>query len=125
MDPTAVATLNRNRKRFFPRLSQVQPLDITRLDPSEILREIAAGPGDIDLLAGGPPCVAFSKSGFHLEYKRAGLDPRASLLDDYVRFLDALRPGAFVMENVFGLAYKNQSAAFFNRLAVGIRALGY
>jgi len=125
MDPTAIATLNRNRKRFFPRLGQVHPLDITRLDPSEILREIAVGPGDIDLLAGGPPCVAFSKSGFHLEYKRAGLDPRASLLDDYVRFLAGLMPKVFVMENVFGLAYRNQSRPFFNRLRAGIEELGY
>jgi DNA (cytosine-5)-methyltransferase 1 len=82
-------------------------------------------PGEIDLLIGGPPCVAFSKSGFHLEYKREGRDPRASLLDDDLRFLTVLRPKAYLMENVFGLAYRNQSAPFFHRLCDGIRAAGY
>jgi DNA (cytosine-5)-methyltransferase 1 len=124
-DPLAVETLNRNRDRFFPDLPETQPLDITALDPKQLMKEIGLRSEDVGLLVGGPPCVAFSKSGFHLEYKRAGRDPKASLLDDYLRFLDALRPAAFLMENVFGLAYKNQSAAFFNRLAAGIRKLGY
>ncbi len=124
-DPMAVATMNRNRARFFPRLAEVRPLDITKLDPENLMREIGVGPGEIDLLVGGPPCVAFSKSGFHLEYKRAGLDPRANLLEDYVRFLGALRPKAYLMENVFGLAYRNQSRAFFERLQAGIVGHGY
>jgi DNA (cytosine-5)-methyltransferase 1 len=124
-DPVAVETLNRNRRRFFPSLPETRPLDITTLDPQGLMKEVGARKGDIDLLVGGPPCVAFSKSGFHLEYKRAGRDPKANLLDDYLRFLEALRPAAFLMENVFGLAYKNQSAAFFERLVAGIRRLGY
>ncbi len=124
-DPTAVATMNRNRARFFPHLAEVHPLDITKLDPGHLMRDIGVGPGEIDLLVGGPPCVAFSKSGFHLEYKRAGLDPRANLLEDYVRFLGALRPKAYLMENVFGLAYRNQARAFFERLQAGITGHGY
>lgn len=124
-DPVAVETLNLNRGHFFPGLPETQPLDITTLEPERLMSEVGLPRGQVDLVVGGPPCVAFSKSGFHLEYKRQGRDPRASRLDDYLRFLDALRPAAFLMENVFGLAYKNQSAAFFNRLAVGIRTLGY
>lgn len=123
--PTAVATLNRNRVRYFPKLAEVAPLDVTMLDPQKVMAELDAEPGDIDLLIGGPPCVAFSKSGFHLEYKREGKDPRASLLDDYLRFLEALRPKAYLMENVFGLAYRNQSAPFFQRLCHGIQEAGY
>ena len=124
-DPQAVATLNQNRDRFFSELPETLPLDITQTDPKAVMREIGLKKGELDLLVGGPPCVAFSKSGFHLEYKRAGQDPKANLLDDYLRFLDALRPAAFLMENVFGLAYKNQSAFFFKRLVSGIRRLGY
>lgn len=124
-DPVAVGTLNLNKARFFRDLPETQPLDITSVDARKLMKEIGLVRGDVDLLVGGPPCVAFSKSGFHLEYKRAGRDPRANLLDDYLRFLEALRPTAFLMENVFGLAYKNQSAAFFNRLGAGIRRLGY
>ena len=123
--PTAVATLNRNRARYFPDLGEVARLDVTTLDPDKVMAELGVAPGEIDLLIGGPPCVAFSKSGFHLEYKREGKDPRASLLDDYLRFLEAIRPKAYLMENVFGLAYRNQSAPFFKRLCDGIKAAGY
>ncbi len=124
-DPTAVETLNRNRPGWFQGLPETRPLDITTLDPSTVMEEVGIGPGEIDLLVGGPPCVAFSKSGFHLEYKREGRDPRAGLLGDYLRFLDAVQPRAFLLENVFGLAYRNQSAAFFDSLLAGIRSLGY
>jgi DNA (cytosine-5)-methyltransferase 1 len=122
---TAIATLNHNRLAWFPSLPIARPLDITKLDPRDVMDELGLIPGEVDLLVGGPPCVAFSKSGFHLEYKREGKDPRASLLDDYLRFLDTLRPAAFIMENVFGLAYRNQSTAFFQRLRMGIANLGY
>ena len=124
-DPVAVSTLNRNRKRFFRSLPAAVPLDITKLDPRAVMHEIGVRPGDIDLMVGGPPCVAFSKSGFHLEYKRAGRDPRAGLLGEYLRFLEAVKPKAFLMENVFGLAYRNQAAPFFRALLEGIRQLGY
>jgi DNA (cytosine-5)-methyltransferase 1 len=124
-DPKAVETLNLNRKTFFRALPNVEPLDITKLDPKRIMRKVGLGKGETDLLVGGPPCVAFSKSGFHLEYKREGRDPRAQLLDDYLRFLDALRPAAFLMENVFGLAYQNQSAPVFGRFLKAIHGLGY
>ncbi len=124
-DVTATETLNRNREVWFPTLPETEPLDITTLNPNDVMSGLGVGPGEIDLLVGGPPCVAFSKSGFYLEYKREGRDPRASFLGDYLRFLDALRPAAFIMENVFGLAYRNQSAPFFERLRSGVMRLGY
>ena len=124
-DPIAVQTLNLNRERYFSSLPAVDPLDITQLDPRVFMKEIGIVREEIDLLVGGPPCVAFSKSGFHLDYKREGRDPRAGLLGDYLRFLEALRPEAYLLENVFGLAYRNQSAPFFNALIDGIRSLGY
>ena len=110
-DPDAVETLNANRTRFFPGLPKVEPRDLTELDPKKVMREVGVGRREVNLLVGGPPCVAFSKSGFHLEYKRKGVDPRASLLDDYLRFVEALQPTAFLMENVVALAYRNQSIA--------------
>jgi len=124
-DPIAVQTLNLNRERYFSSLPAVDPLDITQLDPRVFMKEIGIVREEIDQLVGGPPCVAFSKSGFHLDYKREGRDPRAGLLGDYLRFLEALRPEAYLLENVFGLAYRNQSAPFFNALIDGIRSLGY
>lgn len=81
---------------------------------------------DPDLLIGGPPCTPFSKSGMWLEWKREGLDPDASLLDEYVRVLREARPKAFVLENVRALTFANrQSRPSFERLLAGIKKAGY
>lgn len=48
------------------------------------------------VLYGGPPCQSFSTIG-----KRAGLDdPRGSLIFDFVKIVDKVRPDVFVFENV-------------------------
>ena len=60
--------------------------DILSVPSDEILAAAGLRAGERpDLLVGGPPCTPFSKSGFWLEYKRAGLDPEASLLQAYTR----------------------------------------
>lgn len=51
--------------------------------------------GDIDLVVGGPPCVAFSRSG-----KNIAGDPRSYLWEDFLRIVNLVRPKIFVMENV-------------------------
>ena len=79
-----------------------------------------------DLLVGGPPCTPFSKSGFWLEWKRAGLDPDASLLQAYTRVLAEAKPRAFILENVYTLTYNNKaSAPAFARLLREIDEAGY
>jgi DNA (cytosine-5)-methyltransferase 1 len=79
-----------------------------------------------ELLVGGPPCTPFSKSGFWLEWKRAGLDPDASLLQAYTRVLAEARPRAFILENVYALTYRNKaSQAPFQRLLAEIDDAGY
>ncbi|MEN6587788.1 MAG: DNA cytosine methyltransferase, partial [Sulfuricella sp.] len=53
----------------------------------------------IDLLAGGPPCQAFSVFG-----QRRGLhDGRGRMIFEFFRLVDEVRPKAFLMENVRGL----------------------
>lgn len=116
----ACATL----RPIFPR-STVLEGDIRSLPTEQILEAGGLRPGEAALLVGGPPCTPFSKSGNWLEYKRAGRDPQASLLDHYLRVLDEARPGAFLLENVVGLAYRNHNAAWFEKLLTTCRALGY
>lgn len=73
----------------------------------EILDRTRLAPGDLDLLAGGPPCPPFSKSRFYRKEKpRALADPAADTIPQYLRVLGDLRPKAFLLENVPGLAYK-------------------
>lgn len=61
-------------------------------NPKEILTE------PIDGIIGGPPCQGFSLSG-----KRDPKDPRNSLFMEFVRFVNAIKPKFFVMENVPGI----------------------
>ena len=120
LEPDAAATLRRN----FPH-SRVIEADLRKLKTGDILREAGLAKGEAALLVGGPPCTPFSKSGNWLEYKRTGADPDASLLDEYLRVLGEARPEAFVLENVFGLAYRNHNAAWFERLLGACRRYRY
>lgn len=58
----------------------------------------------LDLILGGPPCTPFSKAGMWLEWKREGRDPHADLVSVFGRYVELLRPRAFILENVPGLA---------------------
>ena len=78
---------------------QVFEGDISNLMPEEILSATGLRVGDIDLLAGGPPCQSFSTAG-----KRESVqDLRGTMLWQYLRFVEALQPRFFLMENVRGL----------------------
>src|SRR5579871_4511001 len=55
--------------------------------------------GQVDLLAGGPPCQPFSIGGVH-----RGQTDRRNMFPEAIRALDQLRPRAFLFENVRGLA---------------------
>jgi len=79
----------------------------------------------VDLIVGGPPCTPFSKSGYWIDYKRAGLDPDRYLLDHYVRFVKELKPRAFIMENVHALAYDNHNRSSLDALLESLEDLGY
>jgi DNA (cytosine-5)-methyltransferase 1 len=124
VDTDAAATMEKN----FPGLeSPVIRSDILGVPTRELLRAAGLkGRQRPDLLVGGPPCTPFSKSGFWLEWKRAGLDPVASLLQAYTRVLAEARPATFILENVYALTYKNkQSMPAFERLLREIDEAGY
>lgn len=125
-DEVARRSLLANSSEHFPGLTHERVFsDIVSLDYEELLGSAELDVGQADLLHGGPPCTPFSKSGYWLAYKRAGEDPKASLLDNYVEALGAVRPKAFLMENVFGLAYNNHNRAILDRFVEGVREAGY
>lgn len=119
-DPDACRTLRAN----FPSTVVLQS-DIRTASTQDMLAVAQLEPGEPDLLVGGPPCTPFSKSGYWLEYKRRGLDPDASLLEHYLRVLDEARPRAFLLENVFALAYRNHNRVWLKRLLQVFEELGY
>lgn len=83
--------LNRNLKVFEG--------DICQTTPEQVLEATGLRPGEVDLLAGGPPCQSFSTAG-----KRGTIqDPRGTLLWQFLRFVEAIQPRFFLMENVRGI----------------------
>lgn len=105
IDEHSCITLNENKKRCIrtnkKMLSDaiIVQRDIRELDANFILSQTNLSVGELDLLAGGPPCQAFSVFG-----KRKGKeDPRGLLAYEYLRLLSDLEPKAFFFENVYGI----------------------
>ena len=121
-DRDAVLTMEKN----FPDTVVVAD-SILDVSTREIMRAAGLrGRARPDLLVGGPPCTPFSKSGFWLEWKRAGLDPDASLLQAYTRVLAEARPRKFILENVYALTFDNTaSRTAYQRLLREIDEAGY
>jgi len=84
--------------------------DIHNVSSRQILKTAGLRKGEADLLVGGPPCQPFSKSSYWVNGDSLRLDdPRADTLAAYLRVLRDSRPRAFLLENVYGLAYKGKS----------------
>jgi len=99
----ACQTLRNNRN--WP----VIEADINAVSSDDILKLAKLKPGEADVLIGGPPCQPFSKAGYWSRGDSLRLDdPRADTLVAYLRVLRDTRPRAFLLENVYGLAYEGK-----------------
>ena len=101
IEPAFCQTLRINRdagRTEDPKMAVLEG-DIREMDPVQVLDAAGLAVGDVDLLVGGPPCQSFSTTG------RRGTvrDPRGTLLWEFLRFIEAIRPRFFLMENVRGL----------------------
>jgi DNA (cytosine-5)-methyltransferase 1 len=94
----------------------------------DLLAKVSKGAtlGSIDLLAGGPPCPPFSKSRFYRTEKPRALEDAVGeeTINAYLTVLAAVRPRAFILENVAGLAYKVHESAL-DLILQTAEALGY
>lgn len=70
--------------------------DITQYSANDLLNEVNS---KIDVVIGGPPCQGFSLTG-----TRDPNDKRNQLYKYYVNIVKEVKPKAFVIENVIGLA---------------------
>ena len=112
-DHDAADTLEKN---FCDELeTEVDRRSILEVPTPDLLRSAGlGGHSRPDLLVGGPPCTPFSKSGFWLNWKREGLDPDASLLQEYTRILREAKPRAFILENVYALTFDSRSIRVYS-----------
>lgn len=90
--------------------------------------------GEVEVLAGGPPCQGFSFAGRRIED-----DPRNLLFNKYVEAVEARHPNVLVLENVTGMQVAHKSGAvvdlqsgrsprkqsFYEKLASSLDTAGY
>lgn len=89
--------------------------DIRDIRTAELLRVCQLKRGQLDLVAGCPPCQGFST----LRARNgcaAAPDPRNSLIDEFARLTLSLRPKLVMMENVPALARYEKFIDFVKKL---------
>lgn len=94
--------------------------DIRKTDPDAIRKQLDLSVGELDLLAGGPPCQGFSINA----PVRSNKDPRNHLFREYLRYVDAFKPRAILIENVPGLI-SFEHGATLHAILDSLAELGY
>lgn len=94
--------------------------DIRTLDPAHVLDGAGLKPGELDLLAGCPPCQGFSRLRTKNQ-KTSVKDDRNNLVADFLRFVRAMLPKTIMLENVPALAKDGR----FTKMRNQLHSLGY
>ena len=100
--------------------TKVLTSDIRTVDAYDILRDLGVRRGELDLIAGGPPCQGFSINA----PIRSKEDSRNHLFREYLRFVDAFAPRAILIENVPGLV-SFEKGATLHAIIEALAELGY
>ena len=93
IEPNYICTFSHN----FPNAESLQ-IDLAETSPEEFMQTVGINRGELDLLAGGPPCQGFSKN---VPRKNRFLeDPRNKLIEVFLNYCEALQPRFIILENV-------------------------
>lgn len=103
IDPITVETLSDNLSKP-PRLSRhlaplIEVADVQDLEGCDLLNRLQLKPGDVPLMAGGPPCQSWSSAG----HQKGLDDPRGQLFRDFIRIADECGCRVILFENVRGM----------------------
>lgn len=115
VDPLSLITYKANHSDV-----KVWEKDIRLLRPRSLLRDLGLKKGELDLLAGCPPCQGFSTMRT-LNGAIKVVDPRNDLLLEFQRFVEVVRPRTIMMENVPGLGDDKRFTSFSRAM----KKLGY
>ena len=103
--PDAFETFNHNLIENKEHFNWPEWLPKSNHDINELIKnypnELKALRGQIDLVAGGPPCQGFSTAG-----KRIENDSRNKLIKSYINFIRLVQPKVIFFENVKGFTQK-------------------
>jgi len=94
--------------------------DLLQEKPRTVLSKLGIARGDVDVLAGGPPCQPYSIN----NHQRGTDDARCALVERYLEFVSVLHPRWLLMENVPGFA-SIEGGRFLRRLLRALRARHY
>jgi DNA (cytosine-5)-methyltransferase 1 len=111
----AVKTYKKNHKRVH-----VWHRDIRKVTVKSVQEKLKLEPGDLDLLAGCPPCQGFSTIP-SLNGNKTCRDKRNDLVFEFMRFVRVLKPKAVMLENVPGLAKNHR----IKKVLASLRKMGY
>lgn len=106
-------------KRSHPG-TDVETADIRDLDAGVVRRGLGLVQGELDLLAGGPPCQGYSINA----PKRSLEDERNHLFRDYLRFAAEFSPKFILIENVPGMISFERGQTV-QEILLALRSLGY
>ena len=115
IDPGTVKIYRQNHSDVL-----VLDKDIRLLTPVGVMRKLGLRQGELDLLAGCPPCQGFSILRT-LNGSVKVQDSRNDLLSHFQHYIEVLRPKSVMLENVPGLAIDERFSSFCGSL----QHLGY
>ena len=99
--------------------ARVSTDDIRTVDEKALRHSLSLEVGELDLIAGGPPCQGFSTYG-----QRNESDIRNQLYIDFIRFVSEFEPKYVLIENVVGLLSMSNGEVIAD-IHRRLRALGY
>ena len=117
VEPKYMATFERN----FPNATPLR-LDLSSVPPECLMERLGVASGDLDLLAGGPPCQGFSKN--VPRRQRVMDDPNNLLIRTYIDYCITLKPKAVLMENVAEMR-NGFSSRFSEEILARLERAGY
>lgn len=92
--------------------------------------ELVSLRGQVQVIAGGPPCQGFSTAG-----RRNEADPRNQLFRKYARVVDAVRPLGLILENVPGMKVPHldplgdlglpSAESYYDKAKAVLKSIGY
>ena len=110
-NPIYVQSLRGNHRAYDQFVAPIQeqrtpqgvvPVDLRELNSLNEAAGIAKNAGGAHIVIGGPPCQGFSTANRNSWHRT---NPHNELVDVFVRYVEQLRPLAFLMENVQGMLW--------------------
>jgi len=115
LSPIYAKTLRANHPKAL-----VEVGDIRNVNPSDVMQKLKLKQGELDLLAGGPPCQGFSINA----PIRSREDERNHLFWTYLEFVREMQPRFVLIENVPGMV-SFEGGAVVASILTALQRLGY